>query len=170
MDARDLRDRIWFGLCETQRKAYYYSDLFQRLASIYRAINFFSIVIPPISVILLQTEANIPEWWVPVLLLLVAVGQTYALHFNLAGDAASARVMANQLGKLTQKWRLLWIYQDEEGLEKWVDHLEDLTEHVTFEHLSTYREKLHLRTQQEAYDELETQFGFETETSDINTH
>ena len=120
--------------------------------------------------IILQAEWEFRDWIVAGLLFLVSLAQAYILHFNVASDATASRIMGNQLGKLTQKWRLLWIYQDREDFEKWVDHLEDLTQHVTFEHLSPYREDLHLETQKEAYDELEGQFGGESESAEDNTN
>ena len=170
MDARNLSDRIWFGLCETQRKAYYYSDVYRRLERIYRTINFFSLITPAIAVLILQLKWEFREWGVAGLLFLVSTAQAYVLNFNIASDTTASRIMGNQFAKLAEKWRLLWINQEGEELEKWVEHLEDLTKHVTFEHLSVYRKNLHLETQQEAYDELEGQFGVEPETAEDNTN
>lgn len=170
MDARNLSDRIWFGLSETKRKAYYYSDLYGRLEKIYRVINYFSLIAPAIAVLILQTDWEGREWGVAALLFIVSTLQAYILHFNLISDATASRIMGNQFGKLAEKWRLLWIYQDWKEPERWVDHLEDLTDHVTFEHLSTFRKNLYLETQQEAYDELEGQFGVEPKTTEDNAN
>lgn len=127
-------------------------------------------IVPTIAVIILQTEWHYREWGVTALLFLVSAVQAYVLHFNLASDTTASRIMGNQFGKLTEKWRLLWLCQGGEELEKWVEHLEDLTKHVTFEHLSVYRKNLYFETQQEAYDELEGQFGVEPKTTEDNTN
>ena len=161
MDASNLRDRIWYGLCETQRKAYYYSDLSRSLKTRYLLLSFFSVLAPAFAVLIFQTEWTDPvkTWTVAILLFFVSAVQGYVLHFNLASDATASRIMGNQLGKLAQKWRLLWIHQELEGIEEWIDHLEDTTNHLTVEHLSTYNDKLNIQCQEEAYNELEGQFG-----------
>ena len=104
--------------------------------------------------LILQTDWEHEVWAVTILLFLVSIAQGYVLHFNLASDVTASRLMGNQLHKLAEKWRLLWICQDRKGIERWVEHLEDVTNHVTVYHLSTYRHELNEQCQKEAYDEL----------------
>ena len=99
------------------------------------------------------------EWVVPLLLLLVSLIEWYIAQSNLRGDISASRVMGVQFHKLAEKWRLLWIYQDRENIEQWIDNREDLTNHMAVEHLIAFDENLRDKCQEEANSEFERQFG-----------
>ena len=161
MDVTDLNDRIWYGLRDTLRMSYYYSDLSRSLRTRYLTINFFSLLAPAIAIVIIQTGWHYRDWAVTFLLFLVSAAQGYVLHFNLASDVTASRIMGNQFDKLAEKWRLLWICkdQDRKGIERWIEHLEDVTNHLTIEFLESYRDDLNEIAEEEAIHDLKTQFG-----------
>lgn len=75
-------------------------------------------------------------WIVSGILLIAPLTEGYIAQTNLRGDISASRIMGVQFHILAEKWRLLWIRQDREDIEEWIDHLEDLTNHMAVEHLS----------------------------------
>lgn len=127
--------------------------------------SFFIIASPLAAILLFQIETSngkgIPnrEWIVSGLLLVVSLIEGYIAQSNLRGDISASRIMGVQFHKLAEKWRILWIYQDWEDIEKWIDHLEDLTNHMAVEHLSARNPKLRDKCKEEANHEFNEQFG-----------
>lgn len=100
-----------------------------------------------------------PEWIVSFLLLFVSLIEGYIAQTNLRGDISASRIMGVQFHKLNEKWRHLWIYQERENVEEWIDFLDDLMNHLAVEHLSANDKKLVESSQKEADFELNILFG-----------
>ena len=165
MDRTTPRDRIWYQMHQTYRKGCYYSDLSYNLRKRYMWFSLAIITAPLIALFLFQIDLSIWKWqqtkvWVVSgILLIVSLIEGYIAQTNLRGDISASRIMGVQFHKLAEKWRLLWIRQNREDIEEWIDHLEDLTNHMAVEHLSANDPTLRDQCQEEAINEFKNQFG-----------
>lgn len=124
---------------------------------------------PLVALALYQIGVPYKEWVISSILLIVSLLEGYIAQTNIRGDISVSRVMGVPFHKLSKKWRLLWIGQEREGIELWVDHLEDLTNHMAAEHLAARDDELNRSCQEEANREFEEQFGGQEADFDSQT-
>lgn len=164
MNIRDLRERIDLGLNESLRKAYYYSDLSRILRWWLTGISVIIALVPIIVIFLLQMEGKEQEQGggidaiVTILLVCVSALQIISSQIGLENDMAVSRIVGTQMGKLSEKWKLLAIDPKREDAEWWIEQLEDLTDHMTVEHLHVYSDKLNSEKEEEVVDAIRGQF------------
>ncbi|MDE0144083.1 MAG: hypothetical protein OXI80_19505 [Caldilineaceae bacterium] len=162
-------DRIWDQMHHALRLGKYYSELSFNLRKRYMWWSLFIISAPILALALVQIiPAEISNWAISILLLSVSLVEGYIAQSNLRGDISASRVMGVQFHKLAEKWRLLWIQQEREDIEEWIELLEDLTHHLKVEHLSSRDVNLNNQAMEDANYDYEQQFP-ETDAQPTST-
>lgn len=169
MDGTRTSDRIWYQMHQAYRKGCYYSDLSFKQKTKYMRLSLTIIASPLVALFLYQIGVPYREWVISSILLLVSLIEGYIAQSNIRGDISASRVMGVQFHKLSDKWRLLWINQEREGMEFLVDQLEDLTNHVVVEHLAARNNELNESCHEEANREFQEQFGGQEANSKSQT-
>lgn len=158
MDLRKPRHRIWNGLKRTERMSLYYSRRSRQLEKKFKGIVYVLTALPALAFGLAQFDWEIPNWVIPLVLVLVGIAQIAVIHYGVGNDIKAAKIMAHQSRELASQWRELWINQDRPNITQWIDVLERQAIVLTTEEIE-YDEEVNDECFEEVEDALAAQFG-----------